>query len=163
MALAHCIQQGHMPMDLHEANPARFPNQFNSVKFLTERIPEVLGKHYEISYPSRQWSSGRNLKTSVLHEALYPRTSPLRSDFRLGASALFRKAIRTGTIFRKTGLVFERGSGGSRGPRKCSDIRSVNIRQNRCHWYGCLQISQPGLHQPDEPTHRSSHLYHDAQ
>ncbi len=68
MALAHCIQHGHMPMDLHEANPARFPNQFNSVEFLTERIPEVLGKHYEIAYPGRQWSSGRNLKTSTLHE-----------------------------------------------------------------------------------------------
>ncbi len=68
MALAHCIQQGHMPMDLHEANPARFPSQFNSVKFLTARIPEVLGKHYEISFPGRQWSSGRNLKTSVLHK-----------------------------------------------------------------------------------------------
>ncbi len=66
MALAHCIEHGHTPTDLHEADPKRFPPEFGSVAALTARAPEVLGKHYEITYPGRQWSSGRNLRASPL-------------------------------------------------------------------------------------------------
>ena len=66
MALAHCIQHGHMPFDLNEADPKRFPPEFNTVEALTARVPEVLGKHYEISYPDRQWTSGRGLRTVPL-------------------------------------------------------------------------------------------------
>ncbi len=71
MALAHCIQHGCMPMDLGEADPMRFPASFNSIEFLTARVPEVLGKHYEITYPGRQWSSGRDLRTLMLHNAFH--------------------------------------------------------------------------------------------
>ena len=62
MALAHCIVHGHPPMDLHEADPKRFPSCFHSVAALAERVPEVLGKHYEITYPGRQWSTSRGLR-----------------------------------------------------------------------------------------------------
>ena len=68
MALANCILHGHTPVDLHEADPKRFPDCFNSVEALTARVPEVLGKHYEISYPSRQWSSARGLRKMPLHD-----------------------------------------------------------------------------------------------
>lgn len=67
MALAHCILHGHTPTDLHEADPKRFPAEFNSVAALSARVPEVLGKHYEITFPGRQWSSARGLKQSPLH------------------------------------------------------------------------------------------------
>ena len=62
MALAHCIVHGHLPMDLHEADPKRFPSCFNSAVALAERVPEVLGKHYEIAYPGRQWTTSRRLR-----------------------------------------------------------------------------------------------------
>lgn len=91
MALAYCIQHGHMPMDLHEANPARFPSQFNSVEFLTERIPEVLGKHYEISYPGRQWSSGRKIKVSALHEHFCRERAYFGQTFNWERPLYFRK------------------------------------------------------------------------
>lgn len=68
MALAHCILHGHTPVDLHEADPKRFPACFNAVEALAARVPEVLGKHYEITYPSRQWSSGRGLRKMPLHD-----------------------------------------------------------------------------------------------
>ncbi len=68
MALAHAIEHGHTPTDLHEADPKRFAPEFNCAKALTERVPEVLGKHYEITYPGRQWISSRNLKKAPLHE-----------------------------------------------------------------------------------------------
>ncbi len=66
MALAHCIEHGHTPVDLHEADPKRFPAEFNCVEALTARVPEVLGKHYEITYPGRQWSTGRGLRPTPL-------------------------------------------------------------------------------------------------
>ena len=62
MALAHCIVHGHPPMDLHEADPMRFPSCFNSAAALADRAPEVLGKHYEITYPGRQWATSRGLR-----------------------------------------------------------------------------------------------------
>ena len=64
MALAHCIVHGHTPIDLSEADPKRFPDCVNSVEALTARAPEVLGRHYEIGYPGRQWSTARNLRQS---------------------------------------------------------------------------------------------------
>ena len=66
MALAHCIQHDHMPVDLNEADTKRFPPELNSVEALAARVPEVLGKHYEITYPGRQWTSGRELRTAPL-------------------------------------------------------------------------------------------------
>lgn len=69
MALAHAIINGAPPMDLHEADPKRFASSFNSVAVLAERVPEVLGKHYEITYPTRQWSTSRNLRPTPLHNA----------------------------------------------------------------------------------------------
>ena len=67
MALAHCVEHGHPPFDLHEADPKRFPPEFNSLDALTARVPEVLGKHYEITYPGRQWATARGLRKTPLH------------------------------------------------------------------------------------------------
>lgn len=70
MALAHCITEGAMPMDLHEVDPARFPGCWNDAAALADRAPEVLGKHYEITYPGRQWSTARNLRRMPLDRQL---------------------------------------------------------------------------------------------
>jgi 4-methylaminobutanoate oxidase (formaldehyde-forming) len=68
MALAHAIQHGAPPADLHEADPKRFDSSVNSAAALTARAPEVLGRHYEIAYPGRQWTTARNLRTLPLHD-----------------------------------------------------------------------------------------------
>ena len=68
MALAHSIQYGHMPMDLHEVDPARFPSVWSSAELLAARVPEVLGSHYEITYPGRQWTKPRHLQVSPLYD-----------------------------------------------------------------------------------------------
>ena len=68
MALAHCIVHGHTPMDLQEADPTRFPSCFNSAAALAARVPEVLGKHYEITYPGRQWATSRGLRPLPLDD-----------------------------------------------------------------------------------------------
>ena len=67
MALAHCIIHGHTPFDLHEDDPKRFPACFNSVQALSERVPEILGKHYAIHFPGMQLDTARDLKTTPLH------------------------------------------------------------------------------------------------
>jgi glycine cleavage system aminomethyltransferase T/glycine/D-amino acid oxidase-like deaminating enzyme len=68
MALAKEIVNGYPPIDLHELNPKRYPDSWSSAKVLAERVPEILGKHYEISYPGRQNKTSRNLKLTPLHE-----------------------------------------------------------------------------------------------
>jgi len=68
MALAHCIVHGHTPGDLHEADPKRFPACFSSIEALSSRVPEILGKHYAISYPGFQFESARGLRQTPLHQ-----------------------------------------------------------------------------------------------
>ena len=69
MNLAHCIVHGHTKYDLGEADAKRFAPVFDSVEHLTARVPEVLGKHYEISYPGRQWATARDLRALPLDSA----------------------------------------------------------------------------------------------
>ena len=66
MNLAHCIVNGSMACDLSGADPKRFAPVFNSVEHLMERVPEVLGRHYEISYPGRQFATARDLRVLPL-------------------------------------------------------------------------------------------------
>ena len=68
-ALAHNIVHGAPPMDLHEADPKRFDPSWSDVAALSARVPEVLGKHYEITYPGRQWATSRGLRHLPLHQA----------------------------------------------------------------------------------------------
>ncbi|MEM6549149.1 MAG: FAD-dependent oxidoreductase [Pseudomonadota bacterium] len=68
MALAHCIEHGAPPADLSAANPLRFPDALNTAEALAARAPEVLGKHYEIAYPGRNWTSARHLREGSLTE-----------------------------------------------------------------------------------------------
>ena len=68
MALAHCIVHGHTPGDLHEADPKRFPDCFNSIAALSARVPEILGEHYAISYPGSQPETSRGLIQTPLHQ-----------------------------------------------------------------------------------------------
>ena len=67
MALAKAIVHGRPPFDLNEADPKRFPDCFNDAAALAARVPEVLGKHFEIAYPGRQWTSARTLRRLPLH------------------------------------------------------------------------------------------------
>ena len=67
MNLAHCIVHGHTAYDLGEADAKRFAPVFNSVEHLMERAPEILGTHYDISYPGKQLETSRNLRLLPLH------------------------------------------------------------------------------------------------
>lgn len=68
MALAHAIVHGHTPSDLFETDPKRFPDCFASVEALSARVPEILGTHYEITFPGRQHATARGLRLTPLHQ-----------------------------------------------------------------------------------------------
>jgi len=67
MNLAHCIVHGHTAYDLGEADAKRFAPVFNSVEHLMARAPEILGTHYDISYPGKQLQTARDLRPLPLH------------------------------------------------------------------------------------------------
>ncbi len=67
MNLAHCIVNGHTAYDLAEADATRFAPVFDSVEHLMARAPEILGTHYDISYPGKQLKTARNLRLLPLH------------------------------------------------------------------------------------------------
>ena len=62
MNLAHAIVHGHTAYDLSEAEANRFAPQFDSVEHLMARVPEVLGRHYEIAFPGIQPATARDLR-----------------------------------------------------------------------------------------------------
>ncbi len=66
MNLAHCILRGHTAYDLSEADAMRFAPVFDSVEHLMARAAEVLGAHYEIAYPGRQFATARDLRRVAL-------------------------------------------------------------------------------------------------
>ncbi len=69
-ALAQWLVDGKAPFHLGEVDPQRFHAVENTLEVLLARAPEVLGKHYEIAYPGRQWRSARNLRKSPVHACL---------------------------------------------------------------------------------------------
>lgn len=62
MNLAHAIVHGHTAYDLSEADAKRFAPVFDTVDQLMDRVPEILGTHYEIAYPGRQLKTARDLR-----------------------------------------------------------------------------------------------------
>lgn len=70
MNLAHCIVHGTTAYDLGEADAKRYAPIFNSIHHLMTRAPEILGTHYDISYPGKQLQTARGLRRLPL-DALY--------------------------------------------------------------------------------------------
>ncbi|MEA2515752.1 MAG: hypothetical protein QOJ59_5241 [Thermomicrobiales bacterium] len=67
-AVAEWISQGEAPFDLWEVDPRRFGPAMNDAAFLRQRVPEVLGHHYAIAWPAHEFTTGRNLRRSPVHD-----------------------------------------------------------------------------------------------
>lgn len=66
--LADWIKDGHAPMDLWDVDVRRnMPFQGNRT-YLRERMGEVLGRHYSVHWPNKQYETARGLRRSPLHE-----------------------------------------------------------------------------------------------
>jgi glycine cleavage system aminomethyltransferase T/glycine/D-amino acid oxidase-like deaminating enzyme len=69
-ALAQWIVDDRAPMDLWQADIRRFASFHGDQKFLRDRASEVVGVHYYIAFPNREFESGRGLRKSPLHARL---------------------------------------------------------------------------------------------
>lgn len=69
-ALARWIADDRPPMDLWQADIRRFAPLHGNPRFLRERSSEVVGVHYYIAFPNREFESGRGLRRSALYDRL---------------------------------------------------------------------------------------------
>src|SRR5206468_3953072 len=68
--LAEWIVEGQPTMDLWSVDIRRFGPWANSRAFLRERVTEVLGLHYQMAWPNREFTTGRGLRKSPFHDRL---------------------------------------------------------------------------------------------
>lgn len=71
--LAEWIIEGQPTMDLWSVDVRRFGPYANNPSFLRARVAEVLGLHYQMAWPNREFITGRGLRRSPLHDALAAR------------------------------------------------------------------------------------------
>ena len=71
--LAEWIVEGQPTMDLWSVDIRRFGPWANNRAFLRERVTEVLGLHYQMAWPNREFETGRGLRKTPLHDRLASR------------------------------------------------------------------------------------------
>jgi sarcosine dehydrogenase len=68
--LAEWIAEGRATMDLWSVDVRRFGPYANNREFLRERVTEILGLHYQMAWPNREFETGRGVRRSPLHGRL---------------------------------------------------------------------------------------------
>jgi len=68
--LAEWMLAGEPTLDLWSVDIRRFAPWANNRTFLRERVTEVLGLHYQMAWPNREFQSGRGMRKSPLHARL---------------------------------------------------------------------------------------------
>ncbi len=67
-AIAEWIVGGEEQVDLWEVDSRRFANWQNTIPYLTNRVSEVLGHHYQLAYPTNEFHAARNQRRSPVHQ-----------------------------------------------------------------------------------------------
>ena len=68
--LAEWISEGEPTMDLWSVDIRRFGKWANNRAFLRDRITEVLGLHYQMAWPNREFETGRGIRQTPIHDRL---------------------------------------------------------------------------------------------
>ena len=68
--LAEWMIEGQPTMDLWSVDIRRFLPWANNLPYLRERVTEVLGLHYQMAWPNREFETARGMLKSPLHERL---------------------------------------------------------------------------------------------
>lgn len=68
--LAEWIIEGMPSVDLGSLDIRRFEPWANTRAFLQERVTEVLGLHYQMAWPNREYETGRGVRLSPIHDRL---------------------------------------------------------------------------------------------
>ncbi|MET1039310.1 MAG: FAD-dependent oxidoreductase [Aeromicrobium sp.] len=69
-ALAEWILEGEPTTDLLAVDIRRFADFQNDRDYLRARVTEVLGLHYAVPWPNREYDTARGLRTSPVHDRL---------------------------------------------------------------------------------------------
>ncbi|MCB1097855.1 MAG: FAD-dependent oxidoreductase [Verrucomicrobiae bacterium] len=67
---AEWLEGGESPMDLWSVDIRRFLPIHNDRAYLTERTGEVLGLHYQMAWPNREFTTARGLRRTPLYDRL---------------------------------------------------------------------------------------------
>ncbi|MEM9563162.1 MAG: FAD-dependent oxidoreductase [Actinomycetota bacterium] len=73
MAIAHWVEHGEPPFDLHDVDIRRFERFQNNESYLRQRTTEVLGLLYASHHPHRDFETARGVRRSPLHHRLAER------------------------------------------------------------------------------------------
>ena len=68
--LAEWMLAGEPTLDLWSVDIRRFGPWTNNRTYLRERVSEVLGLHYQMAWPNREFESGRGVRQTPLHKLL---------------------------------------------------------------------------------------------
>jgi 4-methylaminobutanoate oxidase (formaldehyde-forming) len=68
--LAEWIINGEPTLDLWSVDIRRFGPWSNNPHFLRDRVPEVLGLHYQMAWPNREPETARDIRKTPLHDHL---------------------------------------------------------------------------------------------
>ncbi len=68
--LAEWMTEGQPTIDLWSVDVRRFGAWANNTPYLRERVTEVLGLHYQMAWPNREFETARGVRKSPLHERL---------------------------------------------------------------------------------------------
>src|ERR1044071_7249260 len=68
--LAEWMLEGQPTIDLWSVDIRRFSPWANNRAYLRDRVTEVLGLHYQMAWPNREFETGRGMLKSPLHEKL---------------------------------------------------------------------------------------------
>ncbi|MEK9672557.1 MAG: FAD-dependent oxidoreductase [Rhodospirillaceae bacterium] len=68
--LSSWIKDGHPPMDLWDVDVRRNMPFTANRRFLAARMGEVLGRHYAVHWPNKQYETARGIRRSPVHEQL---------------------------------------------------------------------------------------------
>ena len=68
--LAEWMIEGQPTIDLWSVDIRRFGPWANNREFLRQRVTEVLGLHYQMAWPNREFTTGRGIRKSPLHDRL---------------------------------------------------------------------------------------------
>jgi 4-methylaminobutanoate oxidase (formaldehyde-forming) len=71
--LAEWMIEGRPTVDLWSVDIRRFAPHANNTRFLRQRVTEILGLHYQMAWPNREFTCGRGLRKSPLHDRLAAR------------------------------------------------------------------------------------------
>jgi 4-methylaminobutanoate oxidase (formaldehyde-forming) len=125
--LAEWMTDGQPTIDLWSVDIRRFAPWANNLTFLRERVTEVLGLHYQMAWPNREFETGRGLRKTPLHEQLAAR----------GACFGVKNGWERPNWFARSVSSASPGDAGAQGepPRQFATVPKMDYSFGRQNWF----------------------------